>query len=172
MEKPRLLVIVRHAKAEPSAPSDAERPLAARGLTDAADAGRWLDAAGFAPDAALVSSAVRALQTWEQMTEAAGWQVQAQLEPGLYSADPEAALDILRLADDAARTVLVVGHNPTMWTLAQLLDDGEGDPEATTGLLRGFPTSAVAVLEHDGAWADLGSGTARVVAFHAPERAH
>jgi phosphohistidine phosphatase len=30
----------------------------------------------------------------------------------------------------------------------------------------GFPTSAVAVFEYDGAWADLDLTSARLVAFH------
>jgi phosphohistidine phosphatase len=50
--------------------------------------------------------------------------------------------------------------------LAQLLDDGEGDAEASTAMASGFPTSAVAVFEYDGAWADLELTSARLVAFH------
>jgi phosphohistidine phosphatase len=68
------------------------------------------------------------------------------------------------LAEDC-RTAIVVGHNPTMASLAQLLDDGEGDAEAGSEMVTGFPTSAVAVFEYAGKWADLATGTARVVAF-------
>ena len=49
-------------------------------------------------------------------------------------------------------TLVVIGHNPTMAYLAELIDDGEGDADATTGLVtRGFPTSALAVFTVDGA---------------------
>ena len=44
----RRLVIVRHAKAEATAPSDHERALAARGRSDAGAAGRWLGEQGIA----------------------------------------------------------------------------------------------------------------------------
>ena len=46
------------------------------------------------------------------------------------------------------------------------LDDGDGDVAASNEMAMGYPTSAVTVMEYDGAWADLGAGTARVQAFH------
>ena len=62
---------------------------------------------------------------------------------------------------------LVIGHNPTMAYVAELVDDGEGDDDATTALVtRGFPTSALAVFAVDGPWSDLGPGAGRLVAFH------
>ena len=67
---------------------------------------------------------------------------------------------------DAVSALVVVGHNPTMAYLAQLLDDGEGDPAVVGELAGGFPTSAVAVFEYDGSWADLAEGSAHLVAFH------
>ncbi len=63
-------------------------------------------------------------------------------------------------------TVLVIGHNPTMAYLAQMLDSGEGDPEASAGMTEGFPAAAVVVLEMDGPWAGLEMAGARVTGFH------
>ena len=63
-----------------------------------------------------------------------------------------------------AACAVIVGHNPTMAVLAQLLDDGEGDVEAGNAMAAGFPTSAVAVFEVAGAWADL--DVARLTGFH------
>jgi phosphohistidine phosphatase len=60
----------------------------------------------------------------------------------------------------------VIGHNPTVAYLAQLLDDGEGDAVAAAEMAGGYPTSAVTVFAYDGAWADLAPGGARVLAFH------
>ena len=79
---------------------------------------------------------------------------------------PETALDLIRLTPEEAGTLVVVGHNPTIAYLAQLLDDGDGDVAASNEMAMGYPTSAVTVMEYDGAWADLGAGTARVLAFH------
>jgi phosphohistidine phosphatase len=54
-----------------------------------------------------------------------------------------------------------------MGTLAQLLDDGEGDEVASEELVsRGFPTCSLAVFEVLVAWADLGLTGATLTAFH------
>lgn len=162
----RLIVVVRHAKAEQVGPTDLERELAPRGHEDAARAGAWLAGQGIAPDAALVSAAVRTRQTWAAIAGAAGWDLEPSYDRGLYTAGPETAMDLIRLTDDEVRTLVVVGHNPTVAFLAQLLDDGEGDPEAAGLMATGYPTSAMTVLAYDGAWADLDAAAARVVAFH------
>ncbi|QIG43134.1 phosphohistidine phosphatase SixA [Nocardioides anomalus] len=166
MSDPRTLVIIRHAKAEQSGASDFDRQLTDRGLVDAAQAGEWLAARGVEPDQALVSAAVRTQQTWEAVNDAAGWDLEATTEDSLYEAGTETALDLLRAADDHVRTLVVVGHNPTMGTLAALLDDGNGDDEAANELTLGFPTCAVAVLEYDGEWSDLDEASASVIGYH------
>ena len=160
------LVVIRHAKAEQTGATDFERRLTERGHGDAADAGRWLATQGVEPDQALVSAAARTQETWEALAEGAGWDLDAELDRGLYTAGTETALDLVRDVDDGITSVVVVGHNPTMASLAAILDDGDGDDEASNEMATGFPTSAVAVFEYDGDWADLDEGSARVVAFH------
>ena len=93
-----------------------------------------------------------------------------QLDRGLYAAGPETAVDVMQAVPDDARTLVVVGHNPTIATVAQMLDDGDGDLDATNAMAMGYPAGALTILEYDGAWADLGEGTCRVVAFYAPGR--
>lgn len=166
----RRLVLVRHAQAAQSSQSDDRRELTDAGRATAAAQGRWLADSGIQPDHALVSAAVRAEQTWQEMAAAAGWDLDAESSPGLYSAEPDTALDLVSEAPEEARTVVVVGHNPTMASLAQMLDDGTGDPAAQQQLLTGgFPAGALAVFEYDGSWSDLQLGSARLVAVHLPE---
>jgi phosphohistidine phosphatase len=162
----RRLVVVRHSKAEQAGETDHARRLIDRGRSDAEAAGRWLAEKNVVPDHALVSAAPRARETWDALSAGAGWSVEPVLDEGLYSAGPDTALDLIRGTPADAGVVVVVGHNPTIAQLAQLLDDGEGDPEACTAMASGFPTSAVAVFEYDGAWADLDLTSARLVAFH------
>ena len=162
----RRLVVMRHAKAEQDGPTDFERPLATRGHRDASAAGAWLAAQGLSPDHALVSAALRTQQTWESVASGAGWSLSPDLDRGLYAAGPESALDIVRLVPDSATSLIVIGHNPTVAVLAQVLDDGTGDPSVGASMAGDFPTSAVAVYSYDGSWADLGEGTARLDAFH------
>jgi phosphohistidine phosphatase len=157
---------MRHAKAESVAATDHARRLTNRGLQDAAEAGSWARAHGFVPDHALVSDAARAQETWSAFSDAAGLDVEAELDAGLYSAGPDAALAILRSAPATATTLMVVGHNPTMAHLVHLLDDGDADAEAFAEISAGFPTSALAVLEVAGDWSALDVAAARVSAFH------
>ena len=165
MAPPRRLVVVRHAKAEAFADTDAERSLSDRGRKDAAAAGAWLKTQDVTPDRALVSGAVRTRETWALLAEAAGWQVAPEYDDALYGADEDTVLDILRSADDTAATIVVVGHNPTVGMLAQLLDDGDGDPAAVDRLMLGYPTSAVTVFDVPVPWARLGPGSATLHAF-------
>lgn len=162
----RTIVVMRHAKAEQDGPTDFERRLAERGHRDAADAGRWLASQGVEPDQALVSAAARTQETYEAVAEAAGWDLEPDLERALYSAGTEAVLDLLRGVDPGITSVIVVGHNPTMASLAAVLDDGEGDEEAGNELTMDYPTSAVTVFSYDGAWDELDEASASVVAFH------
>jgi phosphohistidine phosphatase len=162
----KTLVVMRHAKAEQSGASDIERQLTDRGLVDATEAGQWLANRGIEPDQALVSEAVRAQQTWEAVNDGGGWDLEATSNDALYEAGTETALDLVRETDELIRTLVVVGHNPTIASLAALLDDGEGDDEASTAVTLGFPTSALAVFSYDGDWEDLDEASASVVAYH------
>lgn len=170
MKGPRRLVVMRHAQAESFAPSDSQRALTARGQDDAAAAGRWLAAYGFTPDHALVSGAVRTQQTWATLSRAAGWELQPDVDLGLYQAGPEAALDLLRLVPEGSREVLLLGHNPTMSSLAQLLSDAAGDPDAIRLMARGHPTSALALFEIAEEWDQLSFGDGRLAVFQVSGR--
>jgi phosphohistidine phosphatase len=163
----RRLVVMRHSKAEATGPSDRERALAPRGHADAAETGRWLRDQGVDPDAALVSDAVRTQETWAAVAEGAGWDLEPELSSSLYAAGPDAAVDLVRETDPAVTTLVVVGHNPTVAYVAELLDDGDGDADATTSLItRGFPTSAVAVFAVPGDWSTVAPGACRLESFH------
>ena len=142
------------------------RELAQRGWNDAVEAGRWLAGRAGTPDGALVSSARRTASTWLAVAEGGSFEAEATYSDGLYSAGPETALDLVRETADDVDALVVVGHNPTMAYLAQLLDDGSGDEEAGREMAVGFPTGALAVFEVTGAWAALDLASARLVAFH------
>lgn len=154
------LILVRHAKAKQFGPSDHERALSERGWADAAVAGTLLAEQGMCPDLALVSTALRTQQTWEQVARAAGWGLEPCLDNSLYAADADTVLDLLRAVPDDTATVVVVGHNPTMASLAQLLDDGSAEE-----MVEDFATSALAVFDHEGSWQQIGQGRCRLVTF-------
>lgn len=164
----RRLIVMRHAKAEPYAETDHDRALARRGRADAAGAGEFLRDIEALPEVALVSSALRTRQTWEEVAGAAGLALDADLDEALYNGGPDAVLERLQALPGHVETVLFVGHNPTAAYLVHLLDDGAGDPVALSEMARGFPPGAVAVLDLEVDWAELTEGSGRVSRVRVP----
>jgi phosphohistidine phosphatase len=144
----RRLLLLRHAKAERSGPGgrDETRPLTVRGLADAAKVGAYLARHRLIPELALISSAARTRETWQQAAAAFGSAPPAQFEERLYGAAPEMILQVIREATSEAATVLVIGHNPGLHEAAITLV-AAGDIEARQRLNEEFPTSALAVIE-------------------------
>jgi phosphohistidine phosphatase len=158
---------MRHAKAEPFAASDHDRRLTDRGLSSARDVGEHLREERMLPDYAVVSSALRTRQTWDAVVETSqltGCEV--SFDDAVFSGSADVVMESLRAAPKDAGTVMLVGHNPSAAFLCHFLDDGNGDTEAVSELLRGFPPSALAVLEVNVPWAELGNETGRVVGFY------
>jgi phosphohistidine phosphatase len=164
--QPRRLVLIRHAQAA-GAPRDRDRPLTPQGARRAAAIGSWLERSGSVPDRVLVSPAIRAAQTWA----AAASRVQGPqptVDDRIYDNTVEALLAVLGELPDDVRTVAVVGHNPSIGTLAGALDDGLGDASARADLRGGFPTGAVAVFVVPGPFADLTAGAATLTEYAVP----
>lgn len=158
---------MRHAKAEPFAASDHSRSLTDRGAASARDVGDHLRKCHTLPDYAVVSSAVRTRETWDAVVQTSGLAgCQVSFDDAVFTGSPDVVIDALRAAPEDAETVIFVGHNPTAAYLCHLLDNGDGETEAVSELLHGFPPGAVAVLEVGVPWADLGAETGRVVGYY------
>lgn len=159
----RVLVLARHAKAEAhtDALGDHARALAVRGRADAATLGTTLAEAGFAPDVAYVSDAVRTSQTWELASGA--WEVDVvHRRPELYNTTVATLVALLRGTEPGATNVMVVGHEPTMSAAAAYLAGPGSSKGALRRIAHGLPTGTAAVLEFDGDWADLDQKTSRL----------
>jgi phosphohistidine phosphatase len=126
----------------------------------------WLLSVGVHPDRAVVSPADRTRQTWAAMLDVTAWGVAAEFDDCVYAGDSQTITDELRVSDPEVQTVLVVGHNPSVAYLAQILADGEGQPVAELAMAAGFPTCSAALFEVSVPWADLEPGVARLTDFH------
>ena len=153
----RTVVVFRHAHAQISAPGgDHERQLDGRGRREAAAAGQWLAGLDLHIDLVLCSTATRAQQTWAAAAAALDPQPPVSPESRIYDGGVE---DLLQLVNDAsARTLVLVGHNPTVTSLVRELD-----PEFE-GELRTASLAVVELAEESGA------GTGRVTASWTPEK--
>jgi len=170
----RKLVLLRHAKsAWPDVP-DHERPLARRGERDAPVMGGWLRTAGHVPDRVLCSTARRARETWELAQPALGASPPVSFEDRIYGASAPELLALIHRVPRAARTLLIVGHDPGIPELAFMLagaadPGGDSVPRSTVDRMKAkFPTAAIAVLELTGTWSQLGPGEARLTGFVTP----
>jgi phosphohistidine phosphatase len=118
------LILLRHAKSswDHDGLADHDRPLAKRGLRDAPHMGKRLAQHGIAPKLLLTSSAVRARTTAELVIEALGRpDVEIRIEPAIYLASPGQLLDAVASQDDDVGELILVGHNPGMTQLANML---------------------------------------------------
>lgn len=161
----RTLLLLRHAKsAYPPGVVDHERPLAARGIREAALAGDWIRANAPSVDAVLCSTATRTRQTLART----GIEAPAVFDDRLYDATAGTVIDVINGAADVD-TLLVIGHEPTMSQLAVgLADPHTSDKTAAEQISTKYPTSAVAVLRTEKPWEALTLRGATLVAFHVP----
>ncbi len=144
------LLLLRHGKAEDAltAPNDFSRTLVEKGVEQATNAARILQAAASLPDLVLCSPLVRAQQTADAFTLAAGIPgpvVQSWLACGM---SPEMALKELSAFPDFRR-VMIIGHEPDFSRLVQYLLGASGGVEIKKGSLTCFevrPPSRSAVL--------------------------
>jgi len=164
---PRRLLLIRHAQAA-DAPIDAERPLTDRGVRAAGAIGSWLRETGVLPDRVLVSPARRAVQTWEKAGAALAAGPDPVVDARIYANTVEHVLAAIREAPEGVRALAVVGHNPSLGQLTEILDDGHGDPRARDALGAGFRTGGVAVFVVDAPLEAIAPGAARLTAFAVP----
>jgi phosphohistidine phosphatase len=156
------LILFRHGKTErdSASGSDFDRALVARGRTESEAMGRLLAVTGAVPDLALVSSAVRAVQTFEA-SRAAFPKAKLKTTRGLYLASADQLLSAAE-AEDAA-VVMVVAHNPGIHELAhRLAHAGQASARDLGRLGEGFPTAAAAVF-------DFADGEASLKGFYTPK---
>jgi phosphohistidine phosphatase len=172
----RRLMLLRHAKTENDAPSgrDQDRRLDDRGRKDAAEIGGFIAGHAPFPDGVLVSTAVRAHQTWEMAWAAMKDLMPAprvELLPELYGADPAQMLQTIRAASVSdPKQLMVIGHNPGMHELALALADGGGDAAGRRALSDNLPTSGLAIFDfaiED--WADVSFRQGRLMLFVSPK---
>jgi phosphohistidine phosphatase len=166
----RTLLLLRHAKSDyPTGVADHERPLAPRGEREAGLAGDWLRAHAPAVDAVLCSTATRTRQTLAQTRIDAP----VNFVERLYDATPGAVIEEIngvesRFGPDV-ETLLVIGHEPAMSSVALGLATAEGsNATAAERISTKFPTSAIAVLRTGEPWVQLSLSGAALVGFHVP----
>jgi len=135
----KTLLVLRHAKSSWKDPylADHDRPLNKRGKQAAPLMGELLQSQDLLPELIISSTARRAVQTAELVAEYSGYERQIHYSRDLYAADPQAYIEVLQLLTGDYDCVMVVGHNPGLEDLIEML----------TGEWERMPTAALAQVE-------------------------
>ena len=148
----KILFLLRHAKSswKDSGIPDHDRPLKKRGKRDAPRMGELMVKEELFPDLIISSSAKRACKTTELLVEEAGFDCEIVYERDLYAAWPDAYIETLNVLPDQYERVMVVGHNPGLEDLLEMLTDE----------FERMPTAALAVISLPiTSWRELSSET-------------
>jgi phosphohistidine phosphatase len=178
----RTLWLLRHAKTVADPPpggSDFDRVLAPRGRRDATALAKLFagDGEGLGPafgrvprpSVALVSPAARTAATADLVLAEVAEPPEVRLEEGLYGADPDEVLALLRGLPGDVRAAMVVGHNPTAEALSQGLIAASDKKARSLAVRHGFPTCALGVYRFPiRDWSDVEAASAKLVALIGP----
>lgn len=161
------LLLIRHAKAEAPADtlSDHDRALTLAGRSAAAELATELANADLKPTVVLVSSAVRAQQTWKLMASTLG-SADVRVIEDLYETDVEGLVAQVNAVEGDSGIVAVVGHEPTMSATAAFLAGTDSDTASLQRVAHGIPTGNAALLELEGSWSALGARGAKLTGIY------
>ena len=165
----RRLMLLRHAKAAPSDGSDDyDRELTERGRADARAVGEMIAKSDLKPDLVVYSGARRARETAELVLKRLSHEVEAIEDDALYMISWFRLLALMHALPEAKKSVLVVGHNPSLGELASQLA-GDGPKDQRLRMAAKFPTAALAALDFKTeSWADIEPREAKLERFVAP----
>ena len=157
------LSLLRHAKSSWKNPGlpDHDRPLATRGEIDSPLMGRVMTAHGIVPELVLCSSARRTRDTLALVLPELKAEPRVVYKDALYHSPPATMLKILQDAPSTASSVMLVGHNPEIQSLALDLI-GHGAKLLRNQLVAKYSTAGLAVINFPAQlWRDVvvNSGT-------------
>ena len=135
----KTLVFLRHAKAENGSAGspDFDRALNDRGRREAQAVGVFIREQNLGLDLVLSSTAKRVRETTELVLASADLAVDVRYDQRIYEAGPLRLLEVVSQTEEERSSVLLVGHNPGIEELLQML----------TGRLEHMATGTLAKID-------------------------
>jgi phosphohistidine phosphatase len=167
----KTLILMRHAKSswDGGDLADHDRPLSSRGRDAAPKMGAWLRKMRLRPDQILCSTATRVRETLDLLRPTLPPDLPIQESKRLYMALPREILSEIARMPASIDTLMVIGHNPGIGSLAHWLV-GQGDNRDLALLTEKFPTAAVAVLDFEvDSWRDIDGEAGTLRHFATPK---
>ncbi len=137
------LLVFRHGKTETTSRSgkDFDRALIVRGERNSVQMAGLLKKGSPMPDVVMVSPAVRARQTADHALPALGYQDEPVIDERIYNASGDTLWDVVRDHAADTETAMIIGHNPGLVILMDILMSADGDHDRAD--IADFPTAAV-----------------------------
>ncbi len=155
---------MRHGQSVDKQPgqADKERELTLQGVRDSQVIGRYLYDQKINLELILASTAIRAKQTAELITDATKLSVdKIQVEEEVYSASVRTYLELINEIDDAYNRVMCVGHNPSISYLAEYLTRAE---------IGNMPPAGLVIIQFNVlGWQEVNQGEGTLIKFLKPE---
>jgi len=115
--KEKTIYLARHAKSawDSGAPSDFDRPLSRRGVTDIMRIGAELKRLKWYPDKIISSPALRAKQTCQTLCDQLSFPFDKVVwSQDIYAAYTVTLIQLLSVLPESVTRVMLIGHNPAM----------------------------------------------------------
>jgi len=164
-EAMKRLYLVRHAQSskEGAAFSDRDRPLSDPGRRALEKMAKRLAKRSVEPDLILSSPALRTLATAEGIAKKLDYDLKAiVVNERLYACQADEMLEIIRALDDTLKRVMLVGHNPQLFAMANHL----------SRKIKCLPTCAVAEFRFAiKSWAEVGEEKPEKTRLDYPKKA-
>lgn len=136
----KILLLMRHGKAswkDVKKDEDKLRPLTRKGEKEVKAMSEHLGEKGVLPQVILTSTARRARETANIFLAQCCGEITFSALDSFYMAEPPAVIDALKTLSDGVERAMVIGHNPGLETLLQML----------TGKVESLSTASVVYLE-------------------------
>ena len=153
------IFFLRHAKSSWSDFSlkDFDRPLSTRGIQDAELMGNYFKTKDIELDVIISSPSKRTKETLDHFFSNNFSKI--EYVKSLYHAHLEDILEVVTGSSEDTRTIMIVGHNPSMHEVTEFLS---GD------FLPKYPTCSLASLLYEGEWQDLKANSCELDFFKMP----
>ena len=163
------LLLLRHAQAMPAeGGSDIDRALSPKGLSDALALGQVLKVKGLTPSHILCSSAKRTQQTCGEVLKGLDDNIHTEFSKAIYSAAFGDLLRLIQRADDELESLMIIGHNPTIYEMAVRMG-AEGPDSVLNHLGQGYAPATLSVIEVDTErWAEIDPNECKITALFDP----
>ena len=135
----KTLFIVRHAIAKPTeaGEKDIDRELAAEGLQRSSRLGAYIYKMNSDISAIVCSSAIRAIQTAEQISDQISYDIsKITIDPELYEASVRIIFNRILEFDNDWNEAMVIGHNPVLSYFVEYLTGHHFDGMAAGSLVK------------------------------------